>query len=144
MSVVDTVNETNRWPSMLTVLAAPVDKKKASGATLSILDPAYPPARQQIYLEVAQPSALVFIGRATDEAGPLAPTVRKYVDTELKLKAEVPSLRLRDDGFLSGGGVGGKDLFDQVRPKATSPPDILVGPDSVSLQCPPETHAPRG
>ncbi|KAH0542855.1 putative NRPS-like protein biosynthetic cluster [Glutinoglossum americanum] len=102
----------------------------ASSATLSILDPAYPPTRQKIYLEVAQPRALVNIARATDEAGPLAPIVRRYIDEELLLKAEVPSLRIGDSGVLSGGEVGGSDLFTQVRAKASSPPDTQVGPDS--------------
>ncbi|KAL3425272.1 L-aminoadipate-semialdehyde dehydrogenase [Phlyctema vagabunda] len=102
----------------------------ASGATFSVLDPAYPPARQTIYLEVAQPQALVNIARATDESGQLAPTVRRYIDEELKLKAEVPSLRLGDDGVLSGNESGTEDLFAQVRAKTSSPPDVLVGPDS--------------
>jgi len=101
---------------------------KATSATLSILDPAYPPTRQKIYLEVAQPRALVNIARATDEAGPLAPIVRRYIDEELQLKAEVPSLRIGDNGVLSGGE--GSDLFAQVRTKASSPPDRQVGPDS--------------
>ncbi len=83
-----------------------------------------------IYLEVAQPRALVNIARATDDAGPLAPIVRRYIDEELQLKAEVPSLRIGDSGVLSGGEVGGKDLFAQVRTKASSPPDTQVGPDS--------------
>ena len=103
---------------------------KASAATISVLDPAYPPARQQVYLEVAQPRALINIGRATDEAGPLAPIVRLYIDKELQLKAEVPSLRIDDNGFLYGGELDGKDIFAQVRAKASSPPDTQVGPDS--------------
>ena len=103
---------------------------KASAATLGILDPAYPPTRQKIYLEVAQPRALINIARATDEAGPLAPIVRRYIDEELQLKAEVPSLRIGDSGVLSGDEVGNEDLFAQVRTKASSPPDTQVGPDS--------------
>ena len=104
---------------------------KASSATISVLDPAYPPARQKIYLEVAQPRALVQISRATDEAGPLAPIVRSYIDDELDLKAEVPSLRLGDDGVLSGGNDGdGNDVFAQARALESSPPDAQVGPDS--------------
>ena len=104
---------------------------KASSATISVLDPAYPPARQKIYLEVAQPRALVQIARATDEAGSLAPLVRSYIDDELTLKTEVPSLRLGDDGVLSGGyDDNGNDLFAQARALASSPPDAQVGPDS--------------
>lgn len=97
---------------------------------MSVLDPLYPPTRQQIYLEVAQPCALVNIARATDEAGPLAPLVRRYIDEELKLKTEVPSLRIGDDGFLFGGEVDGRDVFETVRAKAELPPAVLVGPDS--------------
>ena len=82
----------------------------ASGATFSVLDPAYPPARQKIYLEVSQPRALVQLARATDEAGPRAPIVREYIDQELQLKGEVPSLRIADDGFLSGGEVDGNGI----------------------------------
>ena len=102
----------------------------ASAATMSILDPAYPPARQKIYLEVAQPCALVNIGKATDEAGPLAPIVRQYIDEELNLKAEVPALRIDDNGDLAGGELNGQDVFANVRSKASSPPDAPVGPDS--------------
>ncbi|KAI6361410.1 hypothetical protein MCOR25_006506 [Pyricularia grisea] len=103
----------------------------AAGATFSVLDPLYPPSRQQIYLEVSGPTALVQIARATDEAGPLAPLVRRYIDEELKLKAEVPSLRIGDDGHLYGGEINGADVFASVRGKASSPPaDVEVGPDS--------------
>ncbi|KAK4231115.1 hypothetical protein QBC38DRAFT_466864 [Podospora fimiseda] len=102
----------------------------ASGATMTVLDPAYPPARQQIYLEVSQPRALLRIGRATDENGPLAPMVQQYIDENLQLKAEVPDLRLRDDGSLHGGEIDGKDIFADVRQLASAPPDVIVGPDS--------------
>lgn len=97
---------------------------------MSVLDPLYPPSRQQIYLEVAQPCALVNLAKATDEAGPLAPVVRRYIDDELKLKTEVPSLRIGDDGILSGGEVDGKDVFAAVRSKAISALNVTVGPDS--------------
>ena len=97
---------------------------------MTVLDPAYPPARQQIYLEVSQPRALLRIGRATDENGPLAPMVQKYIDDELQLKADVPELRLRDDGFLYGGELDGQDIFASVRQNAAAPPDVIVGPDS--------------
>ncbi|PSR83639.1 putative aminoadipate protein [Coniella lustricola] len=102
----------------------------ASGATMTVLDPAYPPARQQVYLEVSQPRALIRIGRATDENGPLAPLVQGYIDESLQLKAEVPDLRIGDDGHLAGGEVNGKDVFASARGKASSPPNVIVGPDS--------------
>ena len=103
----------------------------ASAATVSILDPAYPPVRQKIYLEIAQPRAMINIAKATDEGGPLAPLVRSYIDEELHLKAEVPSLSLSDNGVLVGGEIGGKDVFHRARTKASSPPNAQVGPDSV-------------
>jgi len=97
---------------------------------MTVLDPAYPPTRQKIYLEVAQPTALINIGRATDESGVLAPIVRQYIDEELQLKAEIPALRLGDNGVLSGGELDGNDIFARVRAKASLPPDAEVGPDS--------------
>lgn len=98
---------------------------------MTVLDPAYPPARQQIYLEVSQPRALLRIGRATDENGPLAPQVQQYIDSELQLKADVPELRLHDNGFLSGGEIDGKDVFEKARQAGSGPPPpVIVGPDS--------------
>ncbi|KAI0895038.1 large subunit of L-aminoadipate-semialdehyde dehydrogenase [Annulohypoxylon nitens] len=102
----------------------------ASGATMTVLDPAYPPARQKIYLEVSQPRALIKIGRATDENGPLASLVQDYIDQELQLKAQVPELRLIDDGSLLGGQVDGQDIFKDIKSLASSPPNVIVGPDS--------------
>lgn len=103
----------------------------ACAATFSVLDPAYPPMRQKVYLEIAQPRAMINIAKATDEAGPLAPLVRSYIDAELHLKAEVPMLRLCDDGVLLGDDRDSNDIFTQARLKASSPPNIEVGPDSV-------------
>ncbi|KAI0867490.1 non-ribosomal peptide synthetase [Hypoxylon argillaceum] len=105
----------------------------AAGATITVLDPAYPPARQQIYLEVSQPRALITIGRAKDENGPFAPRVQNYIDEELSLKTWVPELRMSDDGHLTGGEVDGKEVFADVAGKASTPPDVLVGPDSSSI-----------
>ena len=73
---------------------------------------------------------MINIAKATDEAGPIAPIVRNYIDEELQLKAEVASLRIDDHGVLSGGEIGGNDVFAQVRGRALSPPEAQVGPDS--------------
>ncbi|KAI3538413.1 L-aminoadipate-semialdehyde dehydrogenase [Colletotrichum filicis] len=102
----------------------------AAGATVTVLDPLYPPQRQQIYLEVSQPKALISIGKAVDENGPLAPVVQKYIDEELSLKTQLPNLRLSDAGVLSSGEQDTEDLFASVRAKASSLPDVIVGPDS--------------
>lgn len=56
--------------------------------------------------------------------------MQSYIDESLQLKTEVPDLRIQDDGHLSGGELNGKDVFDSARQKASSPPDVLVGPDS--------------
>ncbi|KAG8415914.1 large subunit of alpha-aminoadipate reductase [Metarhizium acridum] len=63
-----------------------------AGATIAVLDPAYPPARQQIYVQVSQPKALISAVRAKDENGPFAPLVQKYIDEELSLKTNVPEI----------------------------------------------------
>lgn len=105
----------------------------AAGATITVLDPAYPPARQQIYLEVSQPKALIMIGRAKDENGDLAPRVQSYIQESLSLKTRIPELRVSDNGSLTGGEVNGKDIFAEASAKSSAPPDVLVGPDSYSI-----------
>lgn len=77
-----------------------------AGPTSSVIDQAYPPERQKSYLEVAQPNALVNAEKVTIEAGPLSRLVRDYMDHELHVKAEVPPLRIADDGSLTDGFFG--------------------------------------
>ena len=101
-----------------------------AGGTFSVLDPAYPPDRQNIYLEVSKPKALVVIEKATQDAGELSDKVRGFIHENLDLKTEVPALHLRDDGFLQGGEVQGNDVFERVRVKKAKGPDVVVGPDS--------------
>ena len=101
-----------------------------AGGTFSVLDPAYPPDRQNIYLEVSKPRALVVIEKATQDAGELSEKVRSFISDNLDLRTEVPALRLQDDGHLHGGEADGKDIFEAVRTKKTRGPGIVVGPDS--------------
>ena len=101
-----------------------------AGGTFSVLDPAYPPDRQNIYLEVSQPRALVVIERATRDAGELDQKVRTYIAENLQLRTEVPALYLHDDGTLDGGVVEGKDIFDPVQQLKSKGPGVIVGPDS--------------
>ena len=68
-----------------------------AGATFSVIDPSYPPDRQNIYLDVARPRALVVIEKATKEAGELTDKVRSFIKENLQLKTTVPGLQLRDD-----------------------------------------------
>lgn len=99
-----------------------------AGATFSVIDPAYPPARQNIYLQVARPRALVVIAKA----GKLAPLVRTYIKDELDILTEVPALAIQDDGSLLGGSLEESTpdvLADQISLKST-PTNVIVGPDS--------------
>lgn len=97
-----------------------------AGTTFSVIDPAYPPSRQNIYLDVAKPRALVVI----EKAGKLSDLVREYISTKLAILTEIPALAIQDDGTLIGGQVDGKDvLSDQVALKAQGT-GVVVGPDS--------------
>lgn len=102
-----------------------------AGATFSVIDPAYPPDRQIIYLEVAQPRALVNIQKAVDDAGELHQSVRTYITEKLQLRTEVPGLKLQDDGSILGGTLdGGQDCLQDQLPNKENLPGVLVGPDS--------------
>ncbi|KAJ2747741.1 large subunit of alpha-aminoadipate reductase [Coemansia sp. BCRC 34301] len=74
-----------------------------AGATYSVVDPAYPAARQNVYLGVAQPRGLVVL----EHAGQLAESVQEFVDTELHVVCTVAGMELRDSGELVGSGVVG-------------------------------------
>ncbi|KAJ2725436.1 large subunit of alpha-aminoadipate reductase [Coemansia sp. Benny D115] len=92
-----------------------------AGATYSVVDPAYPPARQNIYLQVAQPRGLVVLS----QAGELPSEVREYVAAELDIACTVPALELQDDGSLSLG-------YDFVFDESADDSDVVpVGHDSI-------------
>ncbi|KAL9546134.1 hypothetical protein MBANPS3_006815 [Mucor bainieri] len=99
-----------------------------AGATFSVIDPAYPPARQEIYLSVAKPKGLIVL----QEAGKIADSVREYIKKEQAIVCEIPNLKIGRDGHLSGGvSEGGADLLDSVRGKASQDTGIVIGPDSI-------------
>ncbi|MCJ1378412.1 large subunit of alpha-aminoadipate reductase [Xylographa soralifera] len=103
-----------------------------AGATFSVIDPAYPPDRQVIYLDVAKPRGLVVIQKASQEAGELTEHVRSYISKNLDLRIEVPALLLQDDGKLIGGSVtgNGEDVLQEQLALAEKAPEVVVGPDS--------------
>jgi L-aminoadipate-semialdehyde dehydrogenase len=101
-----------------------------AGATFSVIDPSYPPDRQNIYLDVARPRALVVIDKATREAGQLTEKVRDFIKENLELRTEVPGLELKNDGSLVGGSLDGKDVFDKQEALKSKSPGVVVGPDS--------------
>lgn len=99
-----------------------------AGATFSVIDPAYPPARQNVYLSVAKPRGLIVL----EKAGTLDPLVEDYIRAELALAATIPQLRIREDGSLVGGvliGAAADCLVDYEQYKDT-PTDVVVGPDN--------------
>ncbi|EIN08908.1 alpha-aminoadipate reductase Lys1p [Punctularia strigosozonata HHB-11173 SS5] len=99
------------------------------GATFSVIDPAYPPSRQTIYLRVAAPRGLVVL----KGAGTISPSVRDFISTELQIRVEVPALELLADGTVLGGSLG--DADDALAPQrelGTTDPGIVLGLDSVA------------
>ncbi|EEB05845.1 aminoadipate-semialdehyde dehydrogenase [Schizosaccharomyces japonicus yFS275] len=97
-----------------------------AGATFSVIDPAYPPARQIIYLSVAKPRALVVL----KDAGVVSPTVVEYVEKNLDIRTFVPSLKLHDDGSVTGGEVNGSDILADTQSLRSKDTGVVVGPDS--------------
>lgn len=102
-----------------------------AGATVSVIDPQYPPERQKVLLEVADPSFLVLIQKANDENGKPSDLVMDFVANELKIKATVPALQILDSGELKGGDVQGSDCLAPQASKREEYPNVLVGPDSI-------------
>ncbi|KAF9166624.1 large subunit of alpha-aminoadipate reductase [Actinomortierella ambigua] len=102
-----------------------------AGATFSVIDPAYPPSRQQIYLSVARPRGLVVLAHA----GTLAPEVRSYIESgeDFQLTCEIPGLQIANDGVVYGGmtNTSGTDALDAVRSLAAQDVGVVVGPDSI-------------
>ncbi|KAI8805276.1 hypothetical protein BJ742DRAFT_409393 [Cladochytrium replicatum] len=99
-----------------------------AGATFSVIDPAYPPSRQIIYLSVAQPRGLVVLRKA----GTLSDEVRQYIQTQLSVQCEVPALELLDNGSVLGGTIGESgELFKPDLSYATVEPGVVIGPDCV-------------
>lgn len=102
-----------------------------AGATFSVIDPLYPPARQIIYLDVSRPRALVVIKKATETAGGFAPEVTDWISENLELRTTVPELVLLDDGSLLGGAVrDGQDALQDAQALQDKFPGVVVGPDS--------------
>lgn len=96
-----------------------------AGATFSVIDPAYPPSRQNIYLSVAKPQALVVLKKA----GQLSDEVQQYIDEKLSLKTHVPELEIFSDGYLAGGRKDGEDILAKATPHKHEGTGVVVGPD---------------
>ncbi|KAG0019723.1 large subunit of alpha-aminoadipate reductase [Entomortierella chlamydospora] len=101
-----------------------------AGATFSVIDPAYPPSRQKIYLSVARPRGLIVLAHA----GTLDPTVRSYIEEgeDFKLACEIPGLQITKDGSVLGGQTSqGVDALESVKGLAAQDVGVVVGPDSI-------------
>ena len=64
------------------------------------------------------------------KGGGLSPSVQKWIAQNLSLKTMVPALELLDDGCISGGPRGGKEVLDSAQQLKGHMPDVVVGPDS--------------
>ncbi|KAJ3106195.1 large subunit of alpha-aminoadipate reductase [Phlyctochytrium planicorne] len=98
-----------------------------AGATFSVIDPAYPPNRQVIYLSVAQPRGLVVLNKA----GVLHDEVTAYIKENLSIQCFVPALEIHDDGNLTGSSADGRDVLDHVRALESQDVNVVIGPDSI-------------
>ena len=92
----------------------------------------YPPDRQIIYLDVAEPRGLIVIEKASKEDGKLSPQVRTWIQENLKLRAEVPGLEFLNDGSVRGGCLDqdGEDVLLEQQSLKSKHPAVVVGPDS--------------
>lgn len=97
-----------------------------AGATFSVIDPAYPPARQTIYLGVAKPRGLIVIR----SAGELDQLVEDYITKELDVVSRIPSIAIQDDGSLQGSLEGTEDVLAPYEKLKDTRTGVVVGPDS--------------
>ncbi|BFZ55961.1 large subunit of alpha-aminoadipate reductase [Savitreella phatthalungensis] len=90
-----------------------------AGATFSVIDPAYPPERQCIYLSVARPRGLIVLERA----GTLDEHVTDWIASNLDpLTVKLPALRIEDDGTRLRG------LPEQISSDRSA---VDIGPDDI-------------
>ena len=68
-----------------------------SGATFTVIDPAYPVERQIIYLKVSQPRGILTLAAA----GGLNEEVQKYIDTELDVRCQLDGVSMEASGALA-------------------------------------------
>lgn len=99
-----------------------------AGATFSVIDPAYPPARQTVYLKVANPQGIIGIKKA----GVIDDLVENYIKDELNVITRIPSIEILDDGELLGGNQSGdeNDVLENYKQYRSQQTGVIVGPDS--------------
>ncbi|KAI9291055.1 large subunit of L-aminoadipate-semialdehyde dehydrogenase [Neoconidiobolus thromboides FSU 785] len=98
-----------------------------AGLTFNVIDPAYPPDRQQVYLSVAQPKCILVLKKAGD----LIDSVKDYINKELSLRGQIIGLEMDDIGNLSYIGEDGQSTQFDITQQDNSP-KIELGPDSIA------------
>ncbi|KAH7104976.1 alpha-aminoadipate reductase Lys1p [Auriculariales sp. MPI-PUGE-AT-0066] len=86
-----------------------------AGATFSVIDPAYPPSRQTVYLKVAAPRALVVLSGA----GSILQPVREFITENLQIRTELQVALPLGEGLAAFEHLGDTD------------PHVVLGPDSI-------------
>ena len=81
-----------------------------------------------IYLRVAQPRGLIVL----KGAGKISPSVREFLNAELRIRAEVPALEVFPTGIIQGGAeANGSDVLGSLAHLADTDPNVALGPDSI-------------
>ena len=93
-----------------------------AGATFSVIDPAYPPQRQTVYLQVADPKGLIVI----KSAGILDDFVEDYIKENLSLKTRIDQIAVASNHHLTSS----PDTLSSFEEKMDTPSGVVVGPDS--------------
>lgn len=95
-----------------------------AGAAFAVLDPAYPPDRLIVHLDVAKPRAVI----AMERTGDMSDAMREWMEQSLmKLHALLTRFRIDDAASLRSDA---RDLEEgEYRARGSAPPDVLIGPD---------------
>ncbi|TYJ57246.1 L-aminoadipate-semialdehyde dehydrogenase [Cryptococcus floricola] len=97
-----------------------------AGGVFSVVDPAYPPSRQNVYLSVSTPRALLVIS----SAGKLAPLVSDYINDNLSLRLLVPAIELTPSGIRGSPAGSAEDILTPFQQYSETPAGVVLGPDS--------------
>ncbi|ODN77722.1 L-aminoadipate-semialdehyde dehydrogenase [Cryptococcus amylolentus CBS 6039] len=97
-----------------------------AGGVFSVVDPAYPPSRQNVYLSVSTPRALLVIS----SAGKLAPLVSDYINDNLSLRLLVPAIELTPSGIRGSPAGSAEDILAPFQQYSETPAGVVLGPDS--------------
>jgi L-2-aminoadipate reductase len=89
---------------------------------MNFIDPAYPPSRQNVYLQVARPRGLIVL----KGAGTIHKSVREFIDADLDSCVEISGLEMTQGGTVEAAARG----LEDVAALADQDPSVPLGPDS--------------